>query len=131
MTSGKESMQEMQVQSLGQKTPWRREWHPTPVFMPGKSHGQRSLVGCSARDGEEPGAAEPLSMRASQGEGSRAHRLRHQSRQPLGEQSEGWAAHWAPHRAAALKAAASEGSRWLFLREFYQCFYLKLKLERF
>ena len=96
MTSGKESMQEMQVQSLGQKTPWRREWHPTPVFMPGKSHGQRSLVGCSARDGEEPGAAEPLSMRASQGEGSRAHRLRHQSRQPLGVQSEGWAAHWAP-----------------------------------
>ena len=79
MTSGKESMQEMQVQSLGQKIPWRREWHPTPVFMPGKSHGQRSLVGCSARDGEEPGAAEPLSMRASQGERNRTHRLRYQS----------------------------------------------------
>ena len=26
---------------------WRRQWHPTPVFLPGKSHGQRSLVGCS------------------------------------------------------------------------------------
>ena len=25
----------------------RRQWHPTPVFLPGKSHGQRSLVGCS------------------------------------------------------------------------------------
>ena len=25
---------------------WRRQWHPTPVFLPGKSHGQRSLVGC-------------------------------------------------------------------------------------
>ena len=25
----------------------RRRWHPTPVFLPGKSHGQRSLVGCS------------------------------------------------------------------------------------
>ena len=25
----------------------RRQWHPTPVFLPGKSHGRRSLVGCS------------------------------------------------------------------------------------
>ena len=27
------------------KIPWRREWQPTPVFMPGKSHGQR-IVDC-------------------------------------------------------------------------------------
>jgi len=26
---------------------WRRQWHPTPVLFPGKSHGWRSLVGCS------------------------------------------------------------------------------------
>ena len=26
---------------------WRRNWEPTPVFLPGKVHGQRSLVGCS------------------------------------------------------------------------------------
>ena len=32
---------------LGRKIPWRRKWHPTPVFLPGKSHGQRSLVGYS------------------------------------------------------------------------------------
>ena len=25
---------------------WRRQWHPTPVFLPGESHGQRSLVCC-------------------------------------------------------------------------------------
>ena len=25
----------------------RRQWHPTPVLLPGKSHGLRSLVGCS------------------------------------------------------------------------------------
>ena len=31
------------------KTPWRRKWLPTPVFLPGKSHGQRSLVGYSLR----------------------------------------------------------------------------------
>ena len=27
--------------------PWRRKWQPTPVFLPGKSQGQRSLVGYS------------------------------------------------------------------------------------
>ena len=29
------------------KVPWRRAWQPTPVFLPGESHGQRSLVGYS------------------------------------------------------------------------------------
>ena len=29
------------------KIPWRREWLPTPVFLPGESHGQRNLAGCS------------------------------------------------------------------------------------
>ena len=28
-------------------TTWRRKWHPTPVLLPGKSHGRRSLVGYS------------------------------------------------------------------------------------
>ena len=32
---------------------WRRQWHPTPVLLPGKSHGQRSLVGCSPWGCEE------------------------------------------------------------------------------
>ena len=27
------------------KIPWRRKWQPTPVFLPGKSHGKRSLAG--------------------------------------------------------------------------------------
>ena len=27
------------------KIPWRRKWQPTPVFLPGQCHGQRSLVG--------------------------------------------------------------------------------------
>ena len=29
------------------KIPWRRAWQPTPVFLPGESHGLRSLVGYS------------------------------------------------------------------------------------
>ena len=31
----------------GELTSWRRKWQPTPVFLPGESHGRRSLVGCS------------------------------------------------------------------------------------
>ena len=31
----------------------RRQWHPTPVLLPGKSHGRRSLVGCSPWGREE------------------------------------------------------------------------------
>ena len=37
-------MPEMQVQSLGQKTPWRWKWQPTPVCFSGKSRGQRNLA---------------------------------------------------------------------------------------
>ena len=32
---------------------WRRRWHPTPVLLPGKSHGRRSPVGCSSWDRED------------------------------------------------------------------------------
>ena len=32
---------------------WRRQWDPTPVLLPGKSHGRRSLVGCSSWGREE------------------------------------------------------------------------------
>ena len=43
------AMQEAQVRSLGwiRKIPWRKEWQPTPVFLSGEFHGQRSLVGYS------------------------------------------------------------------------------------
>ena len=34
---------------------WRRRWQPTPVLLPGKSHGWRSLVGCSPWGREELG----------------------------------------------------------------------------
>ena len=49
--SGKESVcqgrretQETWVQPWGGHVHWRRKWQPTPVFLPGKSHGQRGLV---------------------------------------------------------------------------------------
>ena len=40
--------------------PWRRRWHPTPVLLPGKSHGQRSLEGCSPWGHEESDMTERL-----------------------------------------------------------------------
>ena len=39
---------------------WRRKWQPTPVFLPGKSHGRRSLVGCSSWCRKESGTTEWL-----------------------------------------------------------------------
>ena len=38
------AMQETWVQFLVRKIPWRRKWQPTPVFLPGESYAQRSLV---------------------------------------------------------------------------------------
>ena len=38
----------------------RRQWHPTPVFLLGKSHGWRSLVGCSPWGREESDTTEQL-----------------------------------------------------------------------
>ena len=38
----------------------RRRWHPTPVLLPGKSHGWRSLVGCSPWGREESDMTEQL-----------------------------------------------------------------------
>ena len=35
------------------KIPWRRAWQPTQVFLPGESHGKKSLVGYSAQDLKE------------------------------------------------------------------------------
>ena len=46
------------------KIPWRRKWQPTPVFLPEKSHGQRSLVGYNLSGCKELAAAERLSRHA-------------------------------------------------------------------
>ena len=54
----------------------RRQWHPTPVLLPGKSHGQRSLVGCSPWGREESDATKRLHFHFSlscTGEGNGNH----------------------------------------------------------
>ena len=52
---------EVQVQSLGQEDPLEEELVPTPVLFLGKSHGQRSLVGCSPWGHKELDTTELLS----------------------------------------------------------------------
>ena len=44
------------------KLPWTREWQPTPVFLPGEFHGQRSLVGYSPWGGKESDTTERLTL---------------------------------------------------------------------
>ena len=44
------------------KIPWRRARQPTPVFLPGESHGQRSLVGYSPWGHKESDTTQQLSM---------------------------------------------------------------------
>ena len=58
---------ELQCRGLGfnpcfWKIPWRRKWQPTPAFLPGKSHRQRSLVGYSARGHKESDTTKPLTL---------------------------------------------------------------------
>ena len=47
------AMEEIRVQSLVRKIPWRREWQPTPVFLPGEFHGWGSLADYSPLDPKE------------------------------------------------------------------------------
>ena len=44
------------------KIPWRREWQPTPVFLPREFHGQRSLAGYSPWGRKESGMIEQLTL---------------------------------------------------------------------
>ena len=54
------AMQETWVPSLGQKIPWRREWLPIPVFLPGEFHGQSSVAGYSPWGRKETDTTEQL-----------------------------------------------------------------------
>ena len=47
--------------------PWRRVWHPTPVFLPGESHGQRSLQGYSPWGCKESDMTEAVLARSAYG----------------------------------------------------------------
>ena len=62
--SGKESAYQcrrrrrLRFSPWGGKIPWRTKWQPTPIFLPGQFHGQRSLVGYSPWDRKESDVTE-------------------------------------------------------------------------
>ena len=56
------TMPETQVRSLGREDPRRMKWQPTPVLLPGKSHGLRSLVGYPPWGCKESDTTEWLSL---------------------------------------------------------------------
>ena len=58
MVKNPPAMQQTGVQSLVGKMTWRREELPTPAFLPGEFHEQRSLVGYSPRGHRESGTTE-------------------------------------------------------------------------
>ena len=63
--SGKESACQRRKRGFSPwlgKIPWRRKWQPPPVFLPGKSHGERSLAVYSLWGRKESDMAERLSM---------------------------------------------------------------------
>ena len=54
------AMQEIGFNPWVGTIPWRRDWLPTSVFMPGESHGQRSLAGYIPLDLQELDTTEQL-----------------------------------------------------------------------
>ena len=62
MVKNPPAMQETRVQSLSQNLPWRREWLPSPVFLPEESHGQRSLMSYSPWGCKESDTTEQLTL---------------------------------------------------------------------
>ena len=47
------------------KLPWKKAWQPAPVFLPGDSHGQRSLLGYSSHRCKESGTTKRVSTSKS------------------------------------------------------------------
>ena len=61
-SDSKESACNAEFDPWVRKIPWRRKWQPTPVFLPGESHGQRNLVGYNLWGHKELDMTEQLSM---------------------------------------------------------------------
>ena len=70
MVKNPPAMQESKVQ-VG-KIPWRKEWLPPPVFLPGKSHEQRSLAGYSPGGGKESDMTKRLNTLPPKGKQSKS-----------------------------------------------------------
>ena len=92
---------------------WRRQWHPTPVLLSGKCHGQRSLVGCSPWGREESDTTERLHFHFSLsciGEGN-GNPLQCSCLENPRDGGAWWAAvHWVAQSRTRLKRLSSSSS---------------------
>ena len=104
---------------------WRRQWHPTPVLLPGESHGQRSLVGCSPWGLEESDTTEQLYFHFSLsciGEGN-GNPLQCSWLEDLRGGGASWAAVYGVAQSwTRLKQLSSSSSRGPRLEDFAACF---------
>ena len=101
----------------------RRQWHPTPVLLPGKSHGWRSLVGCSPWGRKESDMTERLHFHFSLsciGEGN-GNPLQCSCLENPRDRGAWWAAiHWVTQSWTRLKqlSSSSSSSQWSGLSAF-------------
>ena len=103
--------------NLGRTSCWRRKWQPTPVLLPGKSHGWRSLVGYSPWGLEELDTTERLNFHFTSciGEGNGTHSSILAWRIPGTEEPGGllsMGSHRVGHDWSDLAAAAQQNLLW-------------------
>ena len=98
----------------------RRQWHPTPVLLPGKFHGWRSLVGCSPWGGKKLDTTERLPFHFSlscTGEGN-GNPLQCSCLENLRDGGAWWAAVYGVAQSwTRLKRLSSSSSLWLSCKE--------------
>ena len=80
---------ETRVQSLGQEGPLEKEWQSTPVLLPGKSHGLRSLVGYSPWGCKESDTTERLDFRQEKAAVLQEYKVDYACRSSDSEESRG------------------------------------------
>ena len=102
-----------------------RQWHPTPVLLPGTSHGLRSLVGCSPWGREESDMTEQLDFHFSLsciGEGN-CNPLQFSCLENPRDGGAWWAAVYGSHRVGHdwSDLAAAAGIIWLTLTFYHHC----------
>ena len=118
---------------LNLTTDWRRQWHPTPVLLPGKSHGQRSLVGCSPWGREESDMTERLHFHLSLaciGEGN-GNPLQYSCLENPGDRGDWWADVYGVTQSRTRLKWLSSNNWFLSLSLFFKIslFYLFKKLS--
>ena len=106
----------------------RRQWHPTPALLSGKSHGQRSLVGCSPQGLEESDTTEQLHFHFSLsciGEGN-GNPLQRSCLESPRDRGASWAAVYGVAESDTTEATQQQQS---LLHIFLRCCYYIQKID--